>query len=159
MQTRDFERKLKLLNPKLHIYYGVDDSKSAGVWYDAPGWNGSEVEELCGVPKENIPEWSEMSPTGKMLKGGWNRVLVLLVSNKIIDRHASYKYFGYWDEHRFPGFIVEASKLDKAIKDIEENRTGMKRIENPLCPGEMIDVKTYKKDDIVDMGNLVRENI
>src|SRR5258708_10047564 len=156
MQTRDFERKLRKLNPKLHIYYGYDDSKSAGVWYDAPGWSGSEVEEMCGVPKDNVPEWSEMSSTGKMLKGGWNRILKLLIAKGIIDRSATYRYFGYWDEHKFPGFYVETSQVEKAIKDVETHRVIMKRIENPLCDGEMISVKTYRKDDIVDIGHLIK---
>jgi hypothetical protein len=157
MQTHELERKLRKLNPKLHIHYGVLDNRPASLWYDAPGWQGSEVEELCGIPKDNVPEWSVMSPSGKMLKGGWNRVLKLLVSKGLINRYESYKYFEHWDTHRYPGHFVEATTLDAAIKDIEENRTIMKRIENPLCKGEMIDVKTYRKDDIVDIGRLVKE--
>ena len=158
MQTRDFERKIRKLNPKLHVWYGNDDSKHASVWYDSPTLNGSEPYELAGIPKVEVPEWSVLNSKGKMVIGGWNRVLKMLVSKQLIQRHASYRYFGHWDSHQSPSYVTDRTPVDSAIAEMESTRHRMVEIDNPLNEGERIWTKVYNPDDVVNIGKMVKEN-
>lgn len=157
MYTKEFERKLKLLNPRLHIWYGNDDSKHANVWYDEPTYQGSEYYSLAGIPKHEVPEWSELNKQGRMVKGGWNRILKMLVSKGIISSHASYRYFGHWDTHQSPSYVIDRTPVDSAIAEMESTRHRMVEIDNPLNEGEKIWTKVYKKEDIVNVGRMVKE--
>ena len=157
MFTKDFERKIRKLNPKLHIWYGNDDNKHACVWYDEPTYQGSEFYQLAGIPKYVVPEWSKLNKQGKMVVGGWHRILEMLVSKKLINQHQSYIYFGHWDTHQRPDYITDKSQLDKAIYEVETSRHRMVQIDNPLNNGEKIWTKVYNPDDIVDIGHMVKE--
>lgn len=115
-----------------------------------------EYTEICGIEKNDVPEFSEYNKYGKMLKGGWRRALKLLLSLKLIDRHRSYKYFGHWDEHREPTYTVEQTEVDKAIAEIDERRVYMGKIESPLNPGQMVDNWVHRTDDVVEVGRLIK---
>lgn len=116
-----------------------------------------EYTELCGVAKNFVPEYSEYNAQGKMTKGGWRRVLKILIEKKLVDRRQSYKYFGHWDEHREPTHTVELSQVDKALIDMESRKRYTGKIESPLNPGQMIDNYAYDTDDIVDIGRMIQK--
>ena len=154
MLSGTFYRKLKNLNPKLRIYCTDRKDTPAGLYIiDTSG----EYVELCGVDKNYINEWPTYDRYGKMLKGGWRRVLVLLVSKRLIDRRKSYRHFGHWDEHREPPIVVEQSPIDNAIMALTARPVGYKTIENPLQEGSTITVPVFDTDDVVDVGRMVKK--
>lgn len=158
MTLGEFERKLKKLNNNISIYKGSDDSRPAGVWIRVPTYEGGEYEELCGIEKYNIREFPRYSPTGKMLHGGWNRVLFLLCAKGYIDRLESRKYFGAWYTHREPFQSFEKSAIDQAVASLYKNPVSYKRIDDPLNPGKEIEVPIYNMDDTVDIGRMIAKS-
>lgn len=148
MLPGEFYRALKKLNKNLQIYCGDDNSKAAGLWM----WYEGEIRELCGVDKGNIKEWPTYSAQGKMLKGGWHRVIKMLVETKLVDRRKSYKYFGNWELHREPPQIFLQEPIDAAIEDLKP--VAFKLIENPLT-GKRETVPVYNNDEIVDIGRMI----
>jgi len=148
MFASDFAIKLRKLNPRLRIFAGNDDSKPAGLWIM---WDG-EVRELCGVDKNYLNEWPTYNLHGKMIRGGWNRIIKMLVSTKLVDRHTSYKHFGHWDEHREPPQQFLLEKIDQAIADLKP--VGMKQIVSPL-DGSIVETPIYNRDEVVDIGRMI----
>lgn len=148
MMASDFARKLRRLNPKLRIYAGNDDTKAAGLWMYYQG----EVRELCGVDKNYLHEWPTYTRHGKMVRGGWNRVIKMLVGTKLVDRHTSYKHFGRWDMHTEPPQEFLLEPIDSAIESLKP--VGYKTIENPLT-GKQDTVPVYNNDEIVDIGRMI----
>lgn len=149
----DFQQKIHSLNHKLRIYCGDNDSMPAGLYIiDSTG----EYTELCGVDKNYINEWPSYDRYGKMLKGGWHRVLRLLVSKRLVDRRHSYRLFGRWDVHREPPFVIEASPIDNSINDLMARPVTYKEIISPLT-GELVTVPVYNPDDVVDIGRMVKK--
>lgn len=149
-QASDFQNLLQAVDKRLHIYCGNDDTKPAGIWLVSKG----EYTELVGVPKNWVPEFNEFSAHGKLLKRGWRGILRALISMKIFTYADTIKAFGHWKENREPDVEIEKKDLEKAFADIEE-RAYMKRIENPLQPGQMIDTAVYRTDDVVDVGRMI----
>lgn len=115
MEASQFQNKLRRLNPRLRIFCGNDDSKPAGIYtLEKDGY-----ELICGISKNFIPEFSIRDDKGHIVVGGWNRVIKILVAEKLIDRHTSYKYFGHWDEHRVPEWQQERSDIDKEMEAVQ----------------------------------------
>lgn len=156
MTLTELETKLNKLNHNIHIYRGSNDNAPAGVYVILPTYEGGEYHELCGIEKWNMKEWPTYSKQGKMLTGGWNRVLGMLASRHLIDVSRSRKLFGRWDSHREPPFMVEQTAIDTAIGSMQI--AGYKRIENPLCEGEFIDTPVYKNDEVVDIGRMIHKD-
>lgn len=153
MLPGDFYRKLKKLNSRLRIYCADDNSRPAGLWM----WKDGELFEICAVDKNDLREWPTYNQYGKMIKGGWNRVLAILVQAKLIDLHQSQKLFGYWNEHREPVQYFDKKPIDRAIEQLQAVK--YRTIENPLNEGQMIEVPVYNKDDVYDIGKMVaKEN-
>lgn len=150
MFASDFQSKLQKLNPRLRIFCGDSPTRPAGLYII----QGNEYTDLCGVDKNWIGEWPIYDRYGKMLKGGWRRVIKLLSDKKLIDRQRSHKYFGYWEEHREPPIFTDLKPIDAAIKSMERQVVSYRKIDNPLSPGELIEVPVYHKDDIVDIGRM-----
>lgn len=153
MLASDFQKKLRKLNSKLHIYCGDNPAKPAGVYIIN---KAGEYEELCGVPKNYINEWPTYDAYGKMTRGGWNRVLRLLVYKKMADRQRTYKYFGRWDEHREPPITTELKPLDNAISQLNKSAVSYKEIVSPL-DGSKVTVPVYNNDDVYDVGRMVKK--
>lgn len=110
----DFERKLRRLNKKLHIFCGENENRPAGVWlYKSNG----EYEEICGVDKNYVPEHVEYNENGTIRKGGWRRVLRLLVQRRVIDRKHAERVFGahlpYGPAKRKPPTVNAAEQWNK----------------------------------------------
>lgn len=150
-----FEQKLKKLNRNISIYQAGDMTRPAGIWVMVPTYEGGEYEELCGIEKHSLREFPTYSKTGKMLTGGWHRVLYLLCAKGYINRHESVKYFGTWYVHREPFQIFEKSAVDQAVDYLYNHPVDSKRIEDPLNPGQYIEVPVYSKDDTVDIGRMI----
>jgi hypothetical protein len=153
MLASTFQKNLKKLNPSLKIYCGDNKHLPAGIYHIVAG----EYEEICGVEKNEVPEYSEYNSFGKMIKGGWRRVLQILIAKKLIDRRRSYAYFGHWDEHSKPSYTVEQTEVDKAIADMESRKRYTGKIESPLNPGQMVDNWVSRTDDVVDIGRMIRK--
>jgi hypothetical protein len=149
MMASDFNQKIKLLNRRLQITAGDDKSRPAALWMYKDG----EVMDICGVDKNWIEEFPTYNQYGKMIKGGWNRILVMLIGMKLIDRHQSYKIFGNWQLHREPPKVFDLKPLDRAISQMQA--VSYKEIESPL-DGQRITVPVYSNDDIYDIGKMVK---
>jgi hypothetical protein len=90
MLSGEFERNLRKLNPKIRIFCGDNDKRPAGVWY----YTGQgQYEEICGVDKNFVPELSTFDNKGHILKGGWRRVLRLLINKNLVDRRHAERLF------------------------------------------------------------------
>lgn len=151
MLASDFQRRIKNLNPKLRIFCGDRADTPAGLYIV----EGGEYVELCGVDKNYINEWPSYNRQGKMIRGGWRRVLFLLVTKKLIDRRQSYRQFGYWTEHREPAYVTELSGIDKAISQMTAAPVTYKTIISPLT-GKPVDVPVYRSHDVYDIGQMVK---
>lgn len=89
MLSGDFERYLRKLNKNIRIYCLNDDKRPAGVFHVVNG----EYTEICGIDKNYIPEHSIMAENGTHIKGGWRRVLKLLINKGLINRQQAEKLF------------------------------------------------------------------
>lgn len=130
MLAGDFAIRLRKVNPKLKVFAGSDDNKPAGVYYVTPQ---GQYEPICGVDKGWVHEFTKWDSHGRIIHSGWRRVLNILVSLRLIDRIASRKQFGPWDEHRSPVF---SSEIDSIIREIQRHAHDV----------------AWKKDDLVDVG-------
>ncbi len=150
MMASDFQRKLLTLNSRLRINSFGDDTRPAALWMYKDG----EPMDICGVDKNWINEWPAYDQYGKMIKGGWNRILVALVGMKLVDKRKSFVVFGRWDFHREPPYTVDLKPVDRAMAQLQA-RT-YKEISSPL-DGQKITVPVYYNDDIYDIGQMVKK--
>lgn len=150
MLASTFQTKLKKLNKKLHIFCGDSEYTPAGLWMIDKG----EYTEICGVDKQWVNEWPTYDQYGKMVKGGWHRVLKLLVRHKLVDRRQSYKIFGHWDEHREPYHKFNKRPIDDSLNQLDTSVKHYRTIESPL-DGSRVEVPVYQKDDVYDIGKMI----
>lgn len=92
MLSGEFERKLRRLNRRLHIFCGDSSRTPAGVFHEA-SWEEDGYEDICGIDKSFVPEHSEFNENGTMRKGGWRRVLKLLINRRLIERRTAERVF------------------------------------------------------------------
>ncbi len=149
MMASDFQRKIQKLNGKLRINSFGDDTRPAALWIYKDG----EVIDVCGVDKNWIQEFPTYNQYGKMIKGGWNRILRVLISMKLIEKHKSFNIFGRWDLHREVPQTFNLKPVDAAIAQIQA--IGYKEIMSPL-DNKVITVPVYSRDDVYDIGKMVR---
>lgn len=156
MLASDFQKKIKRLNPRLRIYCGDNPDRPAGLYIVRNG----EYEELCGVDKNYINEWPTYDKYGKMIRGGWHRVLQLLIGKKLISREYSYKLFGNWSLHREPVFTAEQRDVDRAISQLQKSPVAYRTVQNPLVDDkeDLITVPVYDNDDVYDIGQMVKKD-
>ncbi len=150
MMASDLQRKLQKLNPRLRINAGNADFRPAALWMYKDG----EVMDICGVDKNWINEFPTYDQYGKMIKGGWNRILVTLIGMRLIDKRKSFNFFGRWDLHREPPQVFDLKPLDRAIASMQVKR--YKEIVSPL-DGEKITVPVYDNDEVYDIGKMVKQ--
>jgi uncharacterized membrane-anchored protein len=89
MLSGEFERKLRQLNRRLRVFCGDGPSRPAGVFYVL----GGEYMDVCGVDKGFVPEHSERWADGRIRKGGWRRVLKILIQRRLADRWRAERLF------------------------------------------------------------------
>jgi len=88
MLAGDFQRKLRKLNKKLRIFC-KDNDRPAGIFQVIRG----EYTEICGIDKNIVPEYSIFAINGAHIKGGWRRVLRILIKKGLINRTTAEKEF------------------------------------------------------------------
>lgn len=150
MMASDFYIKIRKLNSRLRISAGDDASRPAALWMYKDG----EVMDICGVDKHWINEFPTYDRYGKMIKGGWNRILVTLIGLKLIDKQHSYEIFGNWELHREVPYTTELKPLDYAVSQMRV--VDHREIESPL-DGQKITVPVYDKDEVYDIGKMVKK--
>lgn len=101
-------RKLRSLNPRIRIYV-ADGSAIAGVYVISP--DRCELEHVCGVDANDVPEHVEYNLDGTHRKGGWRRVLKSLIQKGYIDRWAAQRVFNTYLEYRTPRRSYEKPKI------------------------------------------------
>lgn len=89
MLSGDFQRKLRSLNPKLHIFCGNDSRRPAGIYHVVRG----EYREICGVDKNYLIEHTIREPNGNIVRAGWRRTLKVLINQGFIKRADAERVF------------------------------------------------------------------
>lgn len=115
MLSGEFERKLRRLNPRLHIWCGDNNHLPAGLWIMRNG----EWETVCGVDKQWVGEHTQFSPEGFIIRSGWRRVLRILIQQKLIDRRHAERVFNTHlpynprNKHKVPVYTPKRKLIDK----------------------------------------------
>lgn len=146
MLAGEFERKLRKLNRNLRVYCSNDDSKAAGLFYNAYG----EYIEICGVDKNYVGEQIIWDNMGHIVRSGWRRVLNILISRKLVDKHQAEKVFD-------TSFSIRQLNSQQQLED-----PILKMIRQATIKGHHIDDKgeikpVYDKDEIVDIGREINK--
>lgn len=90
MAPGQVERNLKKLNKRVRIFCGNDDSHPAGVFIVSPY---GEYTEICGIDKNDVPEFTTWNEQGFIIKSGYRRVLKILVGKGLVHRKEAEKLF------------------------------------------------------------------
>ena len=107
MDCREFERKLKRLNPKLYVgnliqHQFNNELLSTGIYFkDENPDKFSGIQELENQPDlylgwitvKHVPEGNWYSDRGRVIARGWREILLNLASKKYIDLQKARKVF------------------------------------------------------------------
>jgi len=93
------ERNLRKLNRNVRIFCGDDDSHPAGVYIVSP-WG--EYTEICGIDKNDVPEFTSWNDQGFIVKSGYRRVLKILIKKGLVKKEAAEKLFRVHLNYRAP---------------------------------------------------------
>lgn len=88
MMLGEFVRKLRRLNPQLRVY-NTGSVAISGVYLLSHG----ELEHVCGVDRDDPQEHVSYNADGSIRRGGWRRVLKVLIQKGLIDRWAAERLF------------------------------------------------------------------
>lgn len=97
MLSGEFERKLRKVNGQLRIFCGDDNTKPAGIFRYKRSYMddmAAAYDHICGVDKNEVPEYCFVAEDGRILKSGWRRVLRILISQRLIRRRDAERVFG-----------------------------------------------------------------
>ncbi len=170
MLAGDFQRKLKKLNKNLHIYCGDDNNRPASLYWSKYNMgfenNPADHVEICGVDKNFIPEMPVADEFNHIVKGGWRRVLLMLVARNLVDKRAAEKEFRTGlDRAVLMPINREADPVLRAIAEAErlnlERNAG--RAHQLMCAGHSAETalkvakQTYDKDDMMDIGRMLHK--
>jgi len=73
-------RQLRVLNPALRICAFENSNHLAGLYHiDSAG----EYQDICGVDKDYVPEYTEWDAKGHIVKSGWRRVFIALLDFRL----------------------------------------------------------------------------
>lgn len=137
MLASDFHLKLKKLNPKLKVFCGDDSQKPASIWYCKDG-----VEELtvCGIDKNQVPEFIRFDNEGRIVKGGWRRAVQLIINKGLTSRKRAESIFHTHFNVAPQKVPVIQSKIDRAIADMESRKDyrGVARTDDVVSIGRMV---------------------
>ena len=145
MLAGDFQRKIKKLNPQLHIFCGNDDRKGAGLFRIAKG----EYEAIIGVDKSFVPEWTIYDDYGHIVKSGWRRVVKNLIKRRLVNRHKAEQVFKFeyvsWRQGELPPTRRDpiCDYIDDCLVNAPRTQVG-----DPLM----------KKNDIMDLSKEITKN-
>lgn len=122
MLAGEFARSLRRLNPRLKVWCGDNDRMPASVFIV----KNSEFEQLCGCDKNYVPEHTEFDAQGFIKKGGWRRVLRILIQLRLVDRrHAERVFCAHLpyaprNKHKAPKHAPKRTLIDKYTIPEEE---------------------------------------
>lgn len=138
MLASDFAAKLRRLNKNLRIYCGDNDSRLAGLYHVVNG----EYKDIIGVDKNYLTEWPVQDEQGRILKGGWRRVVRLLIEQGLVDRRQAERVFGTQiiGTRRPPTVSAYVDPIEKQIQ--EAYTRGYLKTGKPAM----------NKDDIMDIA-------
>jgi hypothetical protein len=75
LSTGEFYRQVRTLNSHMRICCFEGSDKLAGLYYvDREGY-----QDICGVDKGYVPEYTEWDSAGHIIKSGWRRVFLILL--------------------------------------------------------------------------------
>lgn len=104
MLAGDFARKIKKLNKKIKVACGNDDTRPASLYYvDHHG----EEEAICGIDKNEVPEWPITNANGSLFKAGWRRTLRILIGRGLVDKYEAQRLFHADLNYRRPKNIIK----------------------------------------------------
>jgi hypothetical protein len=111
LQTGDFQKCIKQLNPKLRICSLEGSNHAAGLYYIDPqeGWIS-----ICGVDKGYVPVATMVDEVGHILKSGWVRVVRLLLARGLTSVAQVCKVWPNFFLSRIPK--AEFSNADPILK-------------------------------------------
>lgn len=101
MRAGDFLKNLRKLNPALQVCSFGDNKHLAGLFYID---KQDEYQDICGVDKNEVPEYSEWDEQGHMLVSGWRRVYLILLQLRLTTKEKVLKvcpgFFFHWSQAR-----------------------------------------------------------
>lgn len=143
MLAGTFQQKIKKLNKNLRIFCGNDNSKPAGLYIVFFG----EYVPICGVDKNELPDRTIVADTGHIIKGGWRRVVNLLIQKKLVDHNKAQRVFG-----------TELKLANKKIRIADDPTIAqMHEIANRAMYKRGVDKNgqpLFNRQDLIDMGTL-----
>lgn len=145
MQCYEFERRVRRLNPNLHIWWGADENRPGSLYMVVK----DEVVDICGVDKYHVPENIIYDKSGHIVKAGWRRSLLILLARRLIPRQKTEYVFQTRFKH---GEIVPVSRIDdpifRAIRDAEERALSRHGKNKGLLKDDVMDIskEIHKKD-------------
>jgi hypothetical protein len=83
MYCFDFEKKLKLLNPRLYVY---ESSKETGHFPGVTYLDPYEGPVTIGAINKNwVPRWSKYDSKGHLIEAGWDRMVRMILTYQTLD--------------------------------------------------------------------------
>jgi hypothetical protein len=149
MHVREFARKLKKLNKNLWIAIKDNPNTPAGLHIVI----GGEPIFICGVDKGELPRHTQWNEEGRIIKGGWFRVLKILLQRDLIDRRQTEKVFR--TGLNFPYQRVTADQ-DPVLKAIHEKAAEIVRRGNVVEDKNGNLVPLYKRNDFMELGEIMQ---
>jgi hypothetical protein len=113
MLSGTFAQKLRKLNKDVRIFCGDDSRRAAGLFIVLPD---GEYQEICGVDKNQVPEWAIYDEKGRFIKAGWRRTLKVLIGKKLIDRKKAEKLFNADLSYKLNVFVPRDERQEKLNK-------------------------------------------
>ena len=151
MLSGDFLRKLKKLNKNLAVFCGYDDSaKPAGLYLMYYG----EPIHICGVDRNYLPEFPIHDAKGHIIKGGWRRVLNILVAKRLIDKYEAQKVFRTEIKRLNMVINIEEDATYRAMKQITEERMAQKDGAAVDKEGKLVPV--YRREDFLNWREVMQ---
>lgn len=146
----DFQAKLRKLNKNLFILCGNDDSKPAGLYlkfYDEPI-------HICGVDRNDIPEFTISDSKGHIIKAGWRRTLNILISKRLIDKKEAQNLFRTELKRGVKHIEIEQDPTYRAMAEITARRMEQRDGAVKDKKGNLVPV--YRRQDFMDWRDVMK---
>lgn len=88
----EFLRKLQKCNPQFRVFCHSNSSRAAGLWKTSDVKNG-DVDIVCGIDKNFVPEHLYYDEEQHIVKRGWRKILDILIKKKHIRRDVAERVF------------------------------------------------------------------
>lgn len=137
MLTGEFYRKIKVLNSKLRICCFESNDNLAGLYYiDREG-----IQDICGVDKGYVPEYTEWDSAGHIVISGWRRVYLILLQLGLTTPQKVQKvcpgFFLHWSQAR-----VDEDRNVRIVGDPIANKLASLAAKETLSSDDVLEVAT-----------------